>query len=434
MTRDQFRKALQKGQGRAILHLLQNDPAPYLDEILYACLHNTTYDQECEGTREDYLFEAINLSGRLDFLKSEVFEKLLTSTDNRDASQLVELARLFAERGDSNAREAIYKRFDNGCEHEKYPIGSYSIVELDRLDGLLHVMEQNGKRMLRDPDFEPTVYGNKHEVTGLTILEVRHAIRMASKQSQNIQACRAKIASEQRTYRTHRVDRRSPKDFTLPEIKSVIDDAANKPNGISLFYLFRSWAHHATENDLRLAALGFPRELDSDRIKRYLYMFSGRSLSEMIDRLLELTRDDDTEIERLACLALKKRKDVRVRELALQRIADGKLNGSTLSLLKHNYQQGDGKTIQDALPADPDDHLAHDIGMGLRDIFEEYPERDCVQLSFWLVDHTPCAMCRFAAIKTLVESGSAPQSLIEEARHDCYSDTRALVSTAQQQE
>ncbi len=69
------------GVGSAILALkeLQGNNECYRDAVLYACLHDTRYDWQCECDRHYYLYEAINLIGNNTFFEEKIIERLRKS-------------------------------------------------------------------------------------------------------------------------------------------------------------------------------------------------------------------------------------------------------------------------------------------------------------------------------------------------------------------
>ena len=49
---------MQQGLGRCIITLEQSkDHERYRDTVLWGCLHNLSYDTQCEGTRAVYVYE-----------------------------------------------------------------------------------------------------------------------------------------------------------------------------------------------------------------------------------------------------------------------------------------------------------------------------------------------------------------------------------------
>src|SRR5262245_11468540 len=54
LTRLLFASALQKGQGRALLHLRSTGLGDLEDLIIDVCLHDRAYDPQCEGNRTSW--------------------------------------------------------------------------------------------------------------------------------------------------------------------------------------------------------------------------------------------------------------------------------------------------------------------------------------------------------------------------------------------
>src|SRR5262249_23484161 len=95
-----------------------------------------------------------------------------------------------------------------------------------------------------------------------------------------------------------------------------------------------------------------------------------------------------------------------------------------------NWQAGDEQLLLSSirLPENQDD--CHGLMMDVRKILEKNPGADCRGLALLAYRVTPCAECRFAAAKLLVQRKVAPRWLAEECRWDCVSDTRELVGVS----
>ena len=107
----EFNQWLQKGLGRAVLHLRTHDPAPIAKQCSYACTHDLTYDAQCESDRGIYLLDLIDGIGDQDFFRSGLLEALSTpprDPEKFDLGQTIELARNFAEKGDDEIKQAMY--------------------------------------------------------------------------------------------------------------------------------------------------------------------------------------------------------------------------------------------------------------------------------------------------------------------------------------
>src|SRR5207247_899005 len=81
LDREQFVSALQKGQGRALLHIRKVGLADLDQSILDACLHDRAYDPQCEGDRTDWLMEIVDATGAAERIAQTLIPKLDGSTD-----------------------------------------------------------------------------------------------------------------------------------------------------------------------------------------------------------------------------------------------------------------------------------------------------------------------------------------------------------------
>ena len=56
----QFRRALQAGHGRALMHVVRHGVGQSLEAVVDACIHNRAYDAQCEGDRARWMLEIID--------------------------------------------------------------------------------------------------------------------------------------------------------------------------------------------------------------------------------------------------------------------------------------------------------------------------------------------------------------------------------------
>jgi hypothetical protein len=62
LTMEQFADAVSKGLGRAMIHVRRYGLDDIADILLDACVHNKTYDAQCEDQRTDWLYAMFNNS------------------------------------------------------------------------------------------------------------------------------------------------------------------------------------------------------------------------------------------------------------------------------------------------------------------------------------------------------------------------------------
>lgn len=135
---------LRKGLGRAVIFLAQNKAAPYRNAILHACLHNITYDSQCEEGRGEYLWMLIEHSGDRKFFRDAVLQHLTQPCRGADYDwpQIFYVAQQFATDGDSEMRQQMYSAFDVLRFSEAGASSATSLIELDPLEGFVFAINR----------------------------------------------------------------------------------------------------------------------------------------------------------------------------------------------------------------------------------------------------------------------------------------------------
>jgi len=115
MNKKDFKKYMQQGLGRCILVLQSSENIEkYKEIVLWGCLHNLSYDTQCEGTRASYIYELTTYFNDEDYFLLpciEAFEKIPRRSDWL-FSHFTELLRRFAENGNKRAERALIQKYD----------------------------------------------------------------------------------------------------------------------------------------------------------------------------------------------------------------------------------------------------------------------------------------------------------------------------------
>lgn len=146
----EFERLLHNGRGRAILYLRDHDATPHREAILYACLHDTVFDAQVNGSNAEYLYEVISLTNEADFYRDALLQGLRSPEEAYDFGHMCDLLRCFAQQGDQKARQALYDAF---AQNEAIYEARFAIVDLDGLPGFLHIAEHSGAAAANDADF-----------------------------------------------------------------------------------------------------------------------------------------------------------------------------------------------------------------------------------------------------------------------------------------
>ena len=422
-----FADSIQKGLGRAFEYLkkYQGDREFIRKHLLNACLHNLAYDPQCEASKANYLFELINLTGDSYFYREKILLSLPTSEYFWDTQQLYELALCWAKQGDREARELIYQTFRKQDDNESW-LGGDRIIELDGINGLLAVAEIFGHKLLQDSELWEDDYLISKAQNLYGVEEVNSAIERAAVDNKAIKAYLDAVKAHELEIKSYRSQ--NPKN-RYENIK--LDDILQKiesPRGH--WYLLNKFGINASDRDIEILFDRLLQETRKEQLRKYLWVFKNRQLPRIDNRLLDLARSEDDDIQFCAIRALANNKNDAIRSLAIDLIQNTQAIGNKLfSLFFANYQKGDAQILESALKQSPDLDYRHAAGMDLMKIIKLQKDPELINCSFWIYENTPCAHCRESILEILIESQQITTDILQECLLDSSEDIRTMAKT-----
>lgn len=423
LSLDQLRAALQKGQGRAWLHVREHGgQGEVRQEVLHACLHNLTYDPQCEGSRVEWLLSLIDLTGVPHFYERRVLEALPEAKEFWDADQLVELAAAFARRGSDAARRALYGILRQRTFAES--LGAEQLVDLDGLEGFLHVAEALGDRMLEDPDLweNDSLLCEVAERFGEE--EVLRALRERAARSAGAEAYLEEVLE----YRREREDE-GLAERPATSLRDVLEDIDSPEE--EAWYKLASFGQRCSEDERETVFARLLWETRRESLLRCLWVFGMRGVPHLDDRLLDLAQADDLDIQRAAISALGGLRHPGVRDLMLRLLASSPpVPPGALRLLGSNFAPGDGALVESVLRLPGDQGEIHARGLDLLHAADAVKDPELAGCLSWVYEETPCSLCRYSAVAALLDRGCGSAELFEECLHDCEEDTQSLAEEA----
>jgi len=110
-TCNEFKSALRKGLGRAMI-LLRNSKhcAELQDILLHACIVNQVYDRQSEEERAHYLYQLIVETGKVESYREKLFQTLRSDEENVgkiDKAQIFTILSCMAAAGFDEDRRAL---------------------------------------------------------------------------------------------------------------------------------------------------------------------------------------------------------------------------------------------------------------------------------------------------------------------------------------
>lgn len=429
LNRKEFRDALKKGLGRAVLHARRYGLDGMDNELRWALLQSQVYDPQCEWHRPAWLWKVMR-AGRCEGRhRAAVLAALARSKEYRDLQQLSHLAYRYARAGDAAAKKALYAAFERLVGSDHHGIER----ELMRVDGtaaLRRVADRVGKELAKGGDQWEFGVGRiwRHAKDEIGAAAASRALKGGNSRTRLfLERARSidKFYREERLKGEMRRKTEGEKRRTWADLKSELD-------GPRVFAAPTRWfAMRASDGDLKAAFAALEAERRPLQAGKLLQVFVTKRPPEWKPFLLKFTRSRDEytpsrawdvlahfrrpEMRRLAVKAAKRRRDV--------------ANGS-LTLFKKNYRRGDHRLLTAAMSGRWHPEEAHCIGMSIRDIAEARADRALAPVFAAAYEMTPCALCRTAFFKDLLRIKAAPDWMIEECVEDTDEGTRSAAKEA----
>lgn len=427
LTVDQFRDAVRKGLGRAVIHLRSvPDTTPYRDIVREACLRDQRFEVSVESSRNVYLADLTSMCRTPMPLADELMALLAAPPDETDEWLLADVVLELARRGDARARMAWWAHVRSLAPSELCAYGR-DLIELGRT-GVVFLAERVGADL---PEDELWRYNH-------WLSEVDERFGEGSGQGWLVEAAAgsqrvSEFLNAAEAARSDLADASEPEppddDPTLTPWETVWADIAvwaASPEGGSMPRNFR-WAKHAPDESIAAAAQMFLEESDERLLRALAAILRVRQWPLDIALLIAKMETVGPELTDRVMWAARSTSDPALRTECLKRLADGRLSGRLLHLFRANYQPGDAKAIESALAtAHLDDEAIHSMGHDLLELFTgDDAHRDGEALLVWLYEHTPCGFCRGGVVGHIATTGGSASWILEEAIHDSEPDTRA---------
>ena len=442
----EFKRVLEIGLGRAILHLQTHDAAPYRDAILEACLHDTRYDRQAEGPRNDYLFQTITLAGFRDAFREPLLEALRNAPepDDYDTYQVNGLVCRYAEQGDSEARQLVYDHFVAHLTSDEWgdQVRADNLIRLDGVEDFLFAVERFGERLPEARECDPPYWFSGPEDKWD---EDEHAFWDAAVQrAASNPALAAYVEYEQARRARWEANRNTRKPWRMCSYEKLKPRITARTSEVYL----RTWGKCANEAELEHAATDFlalPPDTDLVLLRKWLSIFQKRRFPLDPQRLIDMVnqRPDDPVSEddgycytphtRLTITAIDALGNVShpaVRALALELLNTRQWIKFSPILLKANWQTGDWALLETLTREriEPDEY--HGLGIDVRNIFKAHPEPEAAPALRNLYEYNTCSFCRESAVLALDSIQAVPEWMRAECRYDANDELREWATSS----
>lgn len=436
LGRDEFAEKLNSGHGRAVLHVQRHGLDCNADIFLDACLHNRSYDPQCEDGRSEWLFSIIKNQQEISVLRESlctVLPLILSQVDHGEIndveysiSQCFELAGFFARSGDVELAGAV--RSVGKCQYFNWDfLAAYGEwIKLDGLPALLNVVRLAGRWLRENP--EETWRGWPFLNMLLEECQLESVGREALENASKIDLDVAEFLD------FNRIDSDAAGgdgyvDRYCQEwpVEKIIDDAYQHAGDALANY--RRFGRAASKKDLLQIWQVLIECQDELACRRLLWVFRGVSMPDFHERILSWLDSDDVDLKIAAIDALSGIQHSRIAEEARRRLLAAPGDHLLLPLMIRNGSLLDDQFASHVLNNLPvgDRDVLHKIGMSFLKISDHDDRSHVKAILDWIYENTPCSICRESAVRRMKELGWLSSQQVIECQFDADEGVRDLI-------
>lgn len=434
LERAEFAAALQKGQGRALLHVLTYGLDDVFDLVLEACLHNQVYDQQLESERGTWLFQMLRDSPHYSKFRNAILNVIQIETDFWSLFQLCRLIQHIAALGDEEAHQAlqhfVYRNAADPTSEGDW-LGVEELLSIEGTEGVIGLARIFGQRLVSDPnDFvdDSILHNEAYPEYAEVLIEYSLKEKPIRAYQEYLEKRKGMFSS------TKPLDKEKAKRQNHSRIRRelslqrILDDARK---GIGRYPgQYGTFGLHATLEELDKVYTILISDLDVSAQIRLLGVFRRAKLPRVDDILLSWARSENEELRAATIASLSQVSDPRIHQLARTKAETGQLLGAdndALGLFIHNYESDDGALIKASLDRlQPDREDAHSLGYSILLLADEQDGQILPDLLLWVYENTPCAHCRSRSVAWLDRIRRLSDALRFECGYDSDEDIRAF--------
>ncbi len=451
MNKKDFKVCMQQGRGRCHLVLQsEKDIAKYKDIVLWGCLHNLSYDTQCEGARATYVYDLTTYFGDEDYFLTPII-KAFASLSRRRAwlfDHFSAQLSLFAKNGNERAKEALARKYDQlfsvllnkrrfcnyDFERDNFERLCVALLPLRDTDNKFRIVCDLGRLFRENPHydcdyFDWFCFSIENDLGKETLQEY---LKCNSPQNEDLKSFYESYLQLEEINSNRKLMR---KPVEAPSVETILKDVSS--TGKLSPYSRVSFSRCAEEEKRKSLAQEAIKEVDLDKKAELLSVFQHHNFPLPHDIIIEYANSSHERLHDVSLDVLTNCQSNVVRDYALSLMAEENLKAHALKMLLCNYTPEDKQFLLDELGklkvTYDDESDWHDIGFKILHLFDE--ERDLPkEFLLYIYNTTLCSCCRKSAIQTLDKRHWLTEDIIEECRFDSNKNIKEYINQNHPQE
>ena len=445
MNKKDFKLCMQ--QGRGLCHLVlksEKDIAKYKDIVLWGCLHNLSYDTQCEGVRAEYVYDLTTYFGDENYFLTPIIKAFESLPQRRDwlFEHFSEQLSLFAKNGNERAKEALERKYDQlfsvllnkrrfcnyDFERDNFERLCVALLPLGDTEDKFKIVCDLGRLFRENPHydcdyFDWFCFSIENDLGKETLQEY---LKCNSPQNEDLKSFYQSYFQLEEVKSNRKLMR---KPVEAPSVEAIKEEVSS--SGKLSPYSRVSFSRNAEEEERKSLAQEAIKEVDLDKKAELLSVFQHHNFPLPHDIIIEYANSSHERLRDVSLDLLTNCQSDVVRDYALSLMAEENLKAHALKMLLCNYTLEDKQFLLGELSklkvTYDDESDWHDIGFKILNLFDA--ERDLPkEFLFYIYNTTLCSCCRRSAVLALDKRQWLTEDIIEECRFDSNKNIKEYIN------
>ncbi|MCL2859104.1 MAG: hypothetical protein FWF46_00740 [Oscillospiraceae bacterium] len=440
MTEKEFRQALRRGLGNAIIELRSNENRIiYKDIVQYYCLRDISYDSQSEGTKGFYLYSVICALEERKYFEHIIINKFMSHCSDILFLQLSDILFCYANDGSELAKNTFRKKYEyfatkygklsrniskNIDEGFQWNEVAEKLFYIDGFSAFKRYAQDVGENLNKNPNNRKIYYDFLID-RGKEVFGEKRVETYMDKMCEKSNAIKALIdvLNEDKLLREQHDTKIEQEKITVNSLIEIIRKMALVGHSRANILRYRStFMRKASETEILELANAVLDE-ENETVKGLLLDLLWRKPFPLdITPLLQYTQSDNESLVESSIKVLSAFKDNRIHALSITLLQSKGINSFALSLLKNNYKKSDDNMIYSLLKKSA--KVSHHVQQCIRDIYTHHRSINVFDTLFYVYQKGECTFCRYGIVEAMNHCNVLSDEILKECLYDSYEDTR----------